>query len=205
MLESARAVFGRRGFAGASLDEIAEKAGLTRGALYYNFPGGKDDLFLALLDERHAARAEAIEQALAEASDGDVEQTIRQARAAAHDAALSMRTNRDWRLLVFEFALHAARERDFARSFDRRETKLRKALVRVIRERANARGVELALPPEDLALGINALVNGLAFEDLIREGSVPENLFEDLIGYLLLGLAAAAGAEPHTPGEREAA
>jgi AcrR family transcriptional regulator len=205
LLDSARAVFGRRGFAGATLDEIAENAGLTRGALYYNFPAGKDDLFLALLDERHATRAEAIEKALAEAGDGDIQQTIRQARAAAHEAALSMRANREWRLLVFEFALHAARERRFARSFNRRETKLRKALVRVIQERAEARGVELPLPPEELALGINALGNGLALEDLIQEASVPENLFEELIGYLLLGLATAAGTSARTPGDRKAA
>jgi AcrR family transcriptional regulator len=205
LLDSARALFGRLGFAGATLDEIAENAGLTRGALYYNFPGGKDDLFLALLDERHATRAEAIEKALADAGDGDIQQTIRHARAAAHDAALSMRANREWRLLVFEFALHAARERRFARSFGRRETKLRKALVRVIRERAEARGVDLPLPPEELALGINALGNGLALEDLIQEGSVPENLIEVLIGYLLLGLASAAGTAAGTPADREVA
>jgi AcrR family transcriptional regulator len=205
LLESARAVFGRRGFAGASLDEIAENAGLTRGALYYNFPGGKDDLFLALLDERHAARAEALEKALGEAGAGDIQQTIRQARAAAHDAALSMRANREWRLLVFEFALHAARERRFARSFGHRETKLRKALIRVIEERAKARGVDLPLPAEELALGINALGNGLALEDLIAEGSVPESLFEELVGYLLLGLATAAGTAAPAPGERSAA
>jgi hypothetical protein len=112
-----------------------------------------------------------------------------------------LRANREWRLLVFEFALHAARERRFARSFNRRETKLRKALVRVIQDRAKARGVELPLPPEELALGINALGNGLALEDLIQEGSVPETLFEDLIGYLLLGLATAGGAGERSPGD----
>jgi AcrR family transcriptional regulator len=42
-------VFLRRGFHGASLDEIAEEAGYTTGAVYSNFKG-KDDLFLAVMD-----------------------------------------------------------------------------------------------------------------------------------------------------------
>ena len=39
------------------LDEIAEQAGYTKGAVYSNF-AGKDDLFLALLAEHYARRAE---------------------------------------------------------------------------------------------------------------------------------------------------
>ena len=58
---AARTVFLRRGFHGASLDEIAEEAGYTKGAVYSNF-AGKDDLYLALLGahyervSRHTSR-----------------------------------------------------------------------------------------------------------------------------------------------------
>src|SRR5436190_9617411 len=37
LLDAAAAVFARRGFHGASLDEIAETAGYTRGAIYKHF------------------------------------------------------------------------------------------------------------------------------------------------------------------------
>ena len=50
-------MFLRRGFHAASLDEIAEEAGYTKGAVYSNF-AGKDDLFLALLAEHYVQRAE---------------------------------------------------------------------------------------------------------------------------------------------------
>ena len=50
LVDAAREVFARRGFEGASLDEIAEAAGFTRGAIYKNFEG-KADLFLAVFDE----------------------------------------------------------------------------------------------------------------------------------------------------------
>jgi AcrR family transcriptional regulator len=49
LLDAAAAVFSRRGFNGASLDEIAETAGFTRGAIYKHFDG-KEDLFFALMD-----------------------------------------------------------------------------------------------------------------------------------------------------------
>jgi AcrR family transcriptional regulator len=49
LLDAAAEVFARRGFAGASLDEIAETAGFTRGAIYKHFDD-KEDLFFALMD-----------------------------------------------------------------------------------------------------------------------------------------------------------
>jgi AcrR family transcriptional regulator len=49
LLDAAAEVFARRGFNGASLDEIAETAGFTRGAIYKHFED-KEDLFFALLD-----------------------------------------------------------------------------------------------------------------------------------------------------------
>src|SRR5262249_35827039 len=53
-------VFLRRGFHAASLDEIADEAGFTKGAVYSNF-AGKDDLFLAMLEEHFRQRAKAYE------------------------------------------------------------------------------------------------------------------------------------------------
>src|SRR3954468_2696393 len=51
MLESALAVFAERGYRDASVNEIAERAGYSKGALYWHF-SSKDDLFFALLEER---------------------------------------------------------------------------------------------------------------------------------------------------------
>src|SRR5215218_9896443 len=48
LLDAAASVFAQRGFHGASLDEIAETAGFTRGAIYKNF-GGKEELFLGVM------------------------------------------------------------------------------------------------------------------------------------------------------------
>jgi AcrR family transcriptional regulator len=66
LLRAARELFTERGYADTFTDEVAERAGVTRGALYHHFPG-KKDLFLAVFEdvERElAARVAAI--ALAE-------------------------------------------------------------------------------------------------------------------------------------------
>ena len=50
LLASARALFTERGFAGAGREEIVERAGVTRGAMYHHF-ANKEDLFRAVFIE----------------------------------------------------------------------------------------------------------------------------------------------------------
>src|SRR5712691_9354782 len=61
LLEAAVEVFARRGFHGASVEEVAEVAGYTKGAVYSNFTS-KDELFLAVLEGRMQAQVELLER-----------------------------------------------------------------------------------------------------------------------------------------------
>jgi AcrR family transcriptional regulator len=49
LIGAARALFAQRGYAGVSTEEIVQRAGVTRGALYHHFGGGKEALFQAVL------------------------------------------------------------------------------------------------------------------------------------------------------------
>src|SRR5580700_2430005 len=49
LVAAATEVFAERGYEGASLEEIAERAGFTRGAIYKNF-SGKEDLFFTVIE-----------------------------------------------------------------------------------------------------------------------------------------------------------
>lgn len=51
LLDAAEEVFARKGFSGAALEDIADAAGYTRGAIYAHF-GSKDELFLAAIERQ---------------------------------------------------------------------------------------------------------------------------------------------------------
>src|ERR1700728_2580863 len=66
LLNAARDVFTRQGFAEASIAEIVERAGSSVGSLYHHF-GGKSELFLALWQEYSGAQEDASGKAIAQA------------------------------------------------------------------------------------------------------------------------------------------
>jgi len=68
LLDAAMEVFVARGYHAAAMDEIAERAGVSKPVLYQHFPG-KLDLYLALLDESVAELVGAVSAALASTSD----------------------------------------------------------------------------------------------------------------------------------------
>ncbi len=68
MLEAARAVFAEKGYANATLDEIAQRAEFGKGTLYNYFPGGKDELFFAVFEEVFAQFQTLIDAAFAPAA-----------------------------------------------------------------------------------------------------------------------------------------
>ena len=69
ILDVAIDVFGRSGYYGASMNDIAEAAGVTKPVLYQHFDS-KSDLYRALLDEVAARMLDAIAKATADATDG---------------------------------------------------------------------------------------------------------------------------------------
>ena len=50
LIKAARWLFARRGYADVGTEEIVRRAGVTRGALYHQFPA-KEDLFLAVYEQ----------------------------------------------------------------------------------------------------------------------------------------------------------
>src|SRR5690606_16711885 len=69
ILDVAIDVFGRSGYFGASMNDIADAAGVTKPVLYQHFDS-KSDLYGALLDEVGARMLGAIAKATANATNG---------------------------------------------------------------------------------------------------------------------------------------
>src|SRR5690349_16644314 len=68
LLESALEVFVAQGYHAAAMDDIAERAGVSKPVLYQHFPG-KLELYLALLDQSCDTIVERCREALASTED----------------------------------------------------------------------------------------------------------------------------------------
>ncbi len=68
LLEAAQAAFVESGYYAAAMDDIAERAGVSKPVLYQHFPS-KLELYLALLDDRASELVESVSNALASSTD----------------------------------------------------------------------------------------------------------------------------------------
>jgi AcrR family transcriptional regulator len=110
LMHAATAVFAERGIIGASVEEICEAAGFTRGAFYSNF-ADKDALVLALIQQGIQFQYAAAEQAIGDMKNapGDLEPAELVSRVLA-DFEAAGQTGREAVLTQQELMLHAARE-----------------------------------------------------------------------------------------------
>jgi AcrR family transcriptional regulator len=201
VLAAAARVFAARGFHATSLDAIAEEAGFSRGAVYYNF-ADKEELFLELLDRRCAERAQDLRDVFSDTDDpDDVRATSRQAQVAADHALDAMTGDTEWRALYLEFLAHAARDAAFRRRFAERCMDMRGALDEVVAQRTAPVADALGMEPEELALVIDALGTGLMSAHLLHgPRAVAPDLFSKTLALLVDGIAARAGVATELAG-----
>jgi AcrR family transcriptional regulator len=181
-------VFAGEGFYGATVEDIAEAAGYTRGAFYAHFVD-KADLLLTLLEERDRAGLDDLEARLEDPTGG--EQIDATTSWFADRFTLPSALDR----AVAEFSAggianpeHAARMRGWFETARGRVT----AMVEDGFARA---GVDVPGDPERLATMMVALVNGYAMlRHLDPDAATPE-LFGAAILYLGEGALASASRE----------
>jgi AcrR family transcriptional regulator len=190
LMDSAAAVAARRGIEGASLDEVAGLAGVTKGAVYANF-SNKEDLFLAMLDAHFDARLAEIDRILSTSADPDA-----QAREAAQGLMRVLDAEPEWHRLFFEFAAHAARNEGFREQLVARYRALRERLAELLADRAERLGIEPVVPPAEVAAMAFAMANGMALERLLEPEAVPDAMFGEMMATFFTGLRARAGERP---------
>jgi AcrR family transcriptional regulator len=69
LLTCAHELFGKAGYRGTEVDDIAHRAGVTKPVLYRHFPGGKAEIFLAVLEEHMNALMRVLWEALASSTE----------------------------------------------------------------------------------------------------------------------------------------
>lgn len=192
LLATAAGVFARRGYNGASVEEIAEQAGYSHGAVYSNFDG-KADLFLAVFEQYMAERARELAATQADvAADAPMEA---RARALADQWMERFARDRESFVLHMEFIAHSGRDPELAGRFGSRSAALREAISRYIAQYQEEAGIALALPPDDLALVLRALGIGLAVEALVSPDAVRPGLYGDFVEQLVTLLQGAGAGD----------
>jgi len=177
LVAAARAVFLRRGYHAASLDEIAEEAGFTKGAVYSNFDG-KDDLFLAVLDDHVERRVEKYEATAFK------EETVAGfIRLMARGQFVLDAAEPAWQPLLVEFWTHASRHDELRQEVSERHSRVIDAAAAVLVQLSEHEGLELTIAPHELARGAAALSRGMSLE-LLLEPARAELVEEMLLAYV---------------------
>lgn len=183
ILQAARRLFLARGFTRVTIEDVATKAGYTRGAVYSNF-ANKSELFLALIEERFEARHDQATDVLPpDATAADHVNSL--ARVLAAEATQS----REWLTAEVEFAAYAATEPLLSARVMTAQRQGREALAALLDERCRAIGITPAMPPEELAVVVMSLTRGLMIEHLV-------DLSTDVPGLLAVTLRRLLGVTP---------
>ncbi|MFF9200224.1 TetR/AcrR family transcriptional regulator [Streptomyces sp. NPDC014779] len=172
LLRAALETFAEHGFHAASIEQICERAGFTRGAYYSNF-AGKDELFLALFDEH----GERIVRRLAERIDALAPEDYTLERLAALASRVEP-DERDWYLVSTEFTLHAIRDRQAARALAAHDARLRAEIARGIELVVRRSGRELTVDTDRFARLVVALREGGLAQSYVEPDALPPGTLE---------------------------
>jgi AcrR family transcriptional regulator len=195
LVEAAGHVFARRGFHGASLDEIAETAGFTRGAIYKHFDG-KEDLLFAVYDDVN----ERVLQAFADQLDQGP-----QAAFDAHALATTWREviadNSDLFALELEFRLYELRNPSVRKRSAAQRRRNRQMVAQFMRDHAPATGVTLKMDPDTLAGILLATSDGIV--QAAQADPQDANLYEAFLELLIPAVIAEDPTRPSRPPSRK--
>jgi AcrR family transcriptional regulator len=174
LISAATRVFARDGYAGASVDAIAEQAGFTVGALYSNF-ATKQELFVAVF-ERHCAGELAALRALAETA-ASAEELLAAVttRFARLDAG-----QREWWQLSAELWLYAQRYPEAARRLAAVQAETREVIAAALRRGGEPTSGETAAV-------VHAMWTGFMHYRLISPEVLSADTFGHAVGWLLAG------------------
>ncbi len=187
ILTAALRVFAKRGYRQAGVDEIAAAAGYSKGALYWHF-SGKEELLLALLEERIDARMREMVDLL-ESAPPERDMSVE----ATREFARRLGRQRDAVLLEREYWSLAIRDPDLRSRYTERQAELRGGLARALEARARHLGTpDLPMPAEDVARIVMSIIGGFEVDELIEPGSVRPELLGETLALVYAGLVARA-------------
>jgi AcrR family transcriptional regulator len=190
LLDAAAQVYARRGFAGATLDEVAAEAGFTKGAVYGHF-GSKENLLLALVEEYLAGQVTE-QMALFDRDRATWERPL----AGSHRWMDRLEENPDRFRLFVELWAYAQRDEHLARRLADGLAALRATFARFASESSRDAGLDPPPGvPEQFANVMLGLGVGLSMLKLTDPDAVPGDLLGTTLSVLIRATESSAGAQ----------
>ena len=183
LLAAAAQVFAERGFHGATLDEVAQVAGFTKGAVYSNFKN-KDDLFLALFKANYERE---MAQLMATLGNSVIPAVDRLSDFVALIQGESQRAPNS-ALLYLEFWLYAARNSDARARLAALDDDAVRSLADLLRSERDHEGIEPLADPERTARVIETLFRGIGLLRVMQPDVVDDELLRTAIEFVARGL-----------------
>jgi AcrR family transcriptional regulator len=177
LLEAAAVVFTREGFHGATIDAVAAAAGFTKGAIYSNFKN-KDDLFLALLDDRLSRQFALVETVL----ENPAPNTPGDQQARMEDFVWPVMDSDEWTLLYLEFVVYAARNPEARARLAESARESRRVVVEIRERDYLDKNPDFDI--EEFATLSLALFNGLGIDRLIDPDAVTKKTLSEALALL---------------------
>ena len=177
LLDAGLEVFSRRGYYGASVDEIAAEAGFSKGAVYSNF-SSKEDLFLALIDRRFTRDAREYPGIINFMTDGLQSEK-------EPDFKKFVMRDRTWNILMIEFFLYAMRDETNRQKLAARLEQLRKVMEENLAASYTKLGRKPLLPIKDLPWSIFSLGVGMMLQFYVDPDGLPKGVYERALQHLL--------------------
>ena len=175
VLDAAEAIFAERGYQEATVESIAERAGYSIGALYSNFTS-KAHLLSDVVARRDAADQAAVGNLL-----GSADSLEEAARAVGRREAEHSDEAGVWLLLAWQCRLETHGGAAGARLVSRGSSDRIKLLGRAVQGLLDRHGAEPPISPDQLAVVLTALVNGLVQHRAQFPDDVPDQLFSDAL------------------------
>jgi AcrR family transcriptional regulator len=156
LIEAARDEIVKKGFALASVRDIADAAGFSQGAFYSNFPD-KEAILLELVQRHQSEERAKIEAALSHAP-GDAAKAM----AGIEKWAATVNADPGFAVLAIELQLQALRSPSFAQGYNELNRKHRRALGLMVARLFELFGKKPPADPVEIATAFTALGRGMA-------------------------------------------
>lgn len=182
LLRAATQVFAKHGFNSATVEEIAERAGFTRGAFYANF-ADKADALLTVLEDESGKDMDEIASLVSETPDD-------QKLTALQDWYLRLLGDQRLERATAELIAQPAHATAVRTRLARRQADARSVIAGTLKDYRVANGLTLPLNDDQIASFILAVGDGIASQRHLEPDVVPDDAFTTAIAYLWLGLTS---------------